>query len=295
MERRHRRLSARGVISGPLYQAAGRAYLQLGEATAGLRLLPTFMMIGASRCGTTSLFRTLREHPQVLRAPFHKGVNYFDLNYYRGMRWYQGHFPVAEVARRRTARQGGPAAFEASGYYLYHPFALERLAHDLPGTKLVVMLRDPVERAFSAWKHESARGFEHESFERALELEDERLAGEVDRMRGDIRYESVPHRHHSYRHRGHYAEQLERAFALFPPEQVHVVSSEAYFERPAREYLKLLSFLGLRHHEQARFRHANARPSQSMPVPTRQMLTEYYAPHDERLAKLLDSPLPWQR
>ena len=277
----------------PLQQAVRRAYLGLGEATAGGRLLPSFIMIGVQRGGTTSLFRTLREHPQAMRARFRKGVNYFDLNYYRGMRWYQGQFPVAEIARRRTARDGGPVAFEASGYYLYHPFALERLAHDLPATKLVVMLRDPVERAFSAHKHEYARGFEHESFERALELEDERLAGEIERMRANIRYESLSHRHHSYRHRGHYAEQLERAFSFFPREQVYVVDSEAYFDQPAREYRQLLAFLGLHPHQPARFRQVNSRPSGPMPAKTRQMLEEYYAPHNERLAKLLGRPLHW--
>ena len=279
----------------PLQQAVRRAYLVLGEATAGARLLPSFIMIGVQRCGTTSLFRTLVEHPQVRRATFRKGVNYFDLNYYRGMSWYQGHFPVAEIARRKTARYGGPVAFEASGYYLYHPFALERLSRDLPGTKLVAMLRDPVERAFSAYKHEYARGFEHESFERALELEDERLGGEIGRMREDIRYESMSHRHHSYRHRGHYAEQLERTFGFFPPEQVHVIDSEAYLDQPAREYRQLLAFLGLHPHEPLGFRRINARPSGPMPVKTRQKLEEYYAPHNERLTKLLGRPLRWIR
>jgi sulfotransferase family protein len=172
------------LVPGPLQQAVGDAYARLGGATAGLRLQPSFIVIGAQRCGTTSLFKTLCDHPQVIRAPFRKGVNYFDLNYYRGMRWYQGHFPIAALARRKTARYGDPVAFEASGYYLYHPFALERLARELPETKLVAILRDPVDRAFSAYKHEYARGFEREeSFERALSLEDKRLAGEVERMR----------------------------------------------------------------------------------------------------------------
>jgi hypothetical protein len=287
-------LSAREIVSGSLHEAARRTYLGLGGATSGLRLMPSFIMIGVSRCGTTSLFRTLLQHPQVRRAVLHKGVNYFDLNYYRGMRWYRSHFPVAEIARRQTARHGGPVAFEASGYYLYHPFALERLARDLPRTKLVVMVRDPVERAFSAYKHEYSRGFEHESFGKALELEDERLAGEIDRMRADIRYESLPHRHHSYRHRGHYAEQLERAFTLFPREQVHVINSETYFRQPAQEYQKLLTFLDLRSHEPTGFRQVNAEPSGSLPAETRQMLEEYYAPHDERLIKLLGRPVSWQ-
>lgn len=287
-------MTVRDITPRQLRRVGRQAYTGLGEATAPLRLLPSFIMIGASRCGTTSLFRMLSAHPQLMPATFRKGVNYFDLNYHRGMRWYQGHFPIAEIARLRRRAAGGPVAFEASGYYVYHPFALERLARDLPQTKLVVMLRDPVERAFSAYKHEYARGFEQEpSFEKALELEDQRLAGEIDRMREDISYESLSHRHHSYRHRGHYAEQLERAFTFFPREQVHVMDSETYFGRPAATYRDLLAFLGLRPYEPARFGQFNARPGEPIQVKTRQMLEEYYVPHDEQLTRLLGRPLSW--
>lgn len=286
-------MSLRQKAPGSLKDAGRRVYVRLGEATAGLRSQPGFIVIGAQRCGTTSLFRDLIAHPQTVRPTFHKGINYFDLNYSRGADWYRGHFPVAAIARRRSARYGPPVAFEASGYYLYHPFALERLAHDLPDVNLVVMLRDPVERAFSAYKHEYARGFERETFARALELEDERLTGEIDRMRDDPGYESFSHRHHSYRHRGHYAEQLERAFEFFPRAQVHVIDSEAYFDHPAQEYRELLAFLGLRPFEPRSFGRYNARPGQPMTAQLRRMLEDYYAPHDERLTKLLSRPLRW--
>lgn len=273
---------------------AGRwAYVAAGTVTARWRLAPDFLMIGAQRCGTTSLFRALMAHPQVIRPTFHKGVNYYDLNYHRPQRWYRGHFPLAAPARRRTARHGGPAVFEASGYYLYHPFALERMAQAAPTVKLVVMLRDPVERAFSAYKHELARGFEPESFEKALDLENSRLAGEIGRMRGDPRYESHAHRHQSYRHRGHYAEQLERAFALFSREQVHIIESEAFFADPQPQYQALLEFLGLRPFTPARFDVHNARPGDPMAPQTRRMLADYYRPHDERLAKLLGYQPGW--
>jgi len=286
-------MSVREAVPGPLHRLSRLAYRQVTTATAPLRLEPAFIMIGAQRCGTTSLFRALAAHPQVARPPFRKGINYFDLNYYRTAGWYRGHFPIAALASRAAARYGGPVAFEASGYYMYHPFALERLAHDLPDVKLVAMLRDPVERAFSAYKHESARGYEPESFERALELEDRRLAGEIDRMRDDPAYESVSHRHHSYLHRGHYAEQLERAFAHFPCSQVHVIDSEAYFSQATQEYQRLLAFLGLCPFEPSSFGRYNSRPGQAMAPATRDMLSEYYAPHDERLASLLGRPLHW--
>jgi hypothetical protein len=281
---------------GPLRRAARHAYRRATTATAPLRLAPGFLMIGVQRCGTTSLFQALAEHPQVMRPAFRKGVYYFDLNYHRGDRWYLGHFPVRRLARRKAARYGPPVAFEASGYYIYHPFALDRIAADLPSVKLVVMLRDPVERAYSAYKHEYARGYEPErSFERALELEDGRLAGEVDRMRADPRYESLSHRHHSYRHRGHYAEQLERAFALFPRTQVHVVPSEAFFAEPAQEYRRLLEFLGLHPFGDVNFGRYKARPGAAMAPATAGMLRAYYTPHDERLAKLLGREPPWPR
>lgn len=279
----------------PLKHVASRVIRRVGIVTAPLRLRPIFLMIGAQRCGTTSLFRAIAAHPQVVQASFHKGVNYFDLNYYRGSDWYRGHFPVAEIARRRTAGYGDPAAFEASGYYLYHPFAMERIARDLPEVKLIVMLRDPVERAFSAYKHEYARGFEWETFERALELEDDRLIGEIERMRADPSYESFSHRHHSYRHRGQYAEQLERVFTHFARSQVHIIESEAFFAKPAAEYQYLLEFLGLRPFEPASFDQHNARPGSPMAADTRRILEQHYQPHDERLTNLLGRSPQWVR
>jgi len=277
----------------PLRRAGRQAYLRVGTATAPKRLLPSFIMIGGQRCGTTSLFRALTAHPQVVRPAFHKGINFFDLNYHRGMTWYRGHFPVSSIAEAVTARHGGPVSFEASGYYMYHPFALERIARDLPQTKLVVMLRDPVERAYSAYRHELSRGYEWETFEKALALEDDRLIGELDRMRADVSYESFPHRHHSYRHRGHYADLLQRAFDLFPREQVHVIDSEMFFDKPALEYQRLLEFLGLSPFELSAFGRHNAEPGTPMEPATRQMLEEHYAVHNKRLAELLDWPSQW--
>lgn len=287
--------SVRTAAPTSVRRAGRQAYERAGAATAPLRMQPSFILIGAQRCGTTTLFRALIAHPQVVRPAFRKGINFFDLNYGRGMAWYQGHFPLAVAAKAATARHGPPVTFEASGYYLYHPFALQRMARHLPDVKLVAMLRDPVDRAYSAYRHEYARGYEWESLEKSLDLEDDRLIGEIDRMRADVSYESFPHRHHSYRHRGLYAEQLQRVFDFFPREHVHVIDSDMFFGKPAQEYARLLAFLGLRPFDFTAFARHNAEPGPPMEPATRRMLEKYYAPHNKQLAELLAWSANWPR
>jgi hypothetical protein len=234
-------------------------------------------------------------HPLINPAKYHKGVNYFDVNYARGFSWYQGHFPTAASLRRRGRDLAGePVTFEASGYYMFHPCAAERMAHHLPEVRILAMLRDPVERAYSAWKHELARGYETESFERALDLEDDRLDGQVDRMLADPGYQSFSHRHHAYVRRGHYAEQLLRLQEHFPRDRIHVIESESFFERPETTYGDVLDFLGLPRVLPDRFDRWNGRPSAPMSAATRTRLREHFDSHDRSLAALLGRGPAWQ-
>lgn len=269
----------------------------IGRYTAGQRMLPSFLIVGGQRCGTTSLHRALIAHPLVNGPVFHKGINYFDINYHRGPRWYRGHFPRIASARRKARSwldKGEPQAMESSGYYLYHPLALERIANDLPDVRLIVMIRNPVERTYSAYKHEFARGFETVSFEEALKLEEERLAGEEERLRKDPLYQSHAHRHQAYLARGRYAEQLTRLFGVFPRERVHVVDSEDFFAAPVSTYTAVLEFLGLPEWLPSSFPRHNARPGDLDPS-MRARLEEYFAPHDDALEKLLGRPPAWRR
>lgn len=275
----------------------GRAgAVTMGRATAGARCEPTFLIVGAQRCGTTSLFRALMTHPNVLRPVMHKGVNYFDLNYERDWRWYLGHFPLTATAhRRRATGQRSAAVFEASGYYMFHPHAAARIAERLPGVRVVAMVRDPVERAYSAYKHELARGFETESFERALELEGARVDPELARMIADPTYQSESYRHHAYRRRGQYAEQIERFVERLGREQVHVVESERFFTDSAREYLALLAFLRLPPIEPPAYERFNASAGSPMVDAVRDELGEHFRPHDAILARLLGRAPVWTR
>ncbi len=282
------------MVPTPLHELARSTYAAVAQATSHWRSLPDFIVVGGQRCGTTSLFKNLAEHPQVLRPGVEKGVDYFTLHYWQDLDWYRGHFPLTSLAQARRRHAGGPVVFEACTYYMFHPFALERLAADLPDVKIVAMLRDPVERAFSAFKHEVARGFETVTdFGEALALEETRLEGEVEKMRTDLHYESHPHRHQAYRARGQYAEQLQRAYDLFPAEHIHVCDSESYFAEPHEEYTKIREFLGLRDFVPPRFDQFNARPSKPMPPDLKAMLQEHYRPHDEALFELLGRRPRW--
>lgn len=287
-------MTVRTAVPQPVKTVGRLVSVRVGSATAGRRQLPSFILVGAQRAGTTSLYRALMAHPLIHSASHHKGVNYFDVNYARDFSWYQGHFPTtAHVRKRSRGVTGEPITFEASGYYMFHPCAAQRMARHLPEVRILAMLRDPVERAYSAHKHELARGFETESFELALELEDERLAGQADRMLADPEYQSFSHRHHAYVRRGQYAEQLLRLCRFFPPDRVHVIESESFFEQPETTYGEVLDFLELPRVLPDRFDRWNGRPSAPMPEATRIRLREHFSRHDRSLAVLLGRDPAW--
>lgn len=272
------------------------ASLAVGRVTGRFRILPAFLIVGAQRCGTTSMYRTLAQHPATLKPVWHKGMHYFDTGYARGISWYRAHFALARTARRVQRSIGTEAlAFESSPYYMFHPLAGQRIAADLPAVKLLVLLRDPVERAYSAHAHEIARGYETEPFEAALDLETSRLQGQVERMIDDPRFDSHTHQHNAYVTRGQYIDQLERLERLVGRKRIHVVDSQDFFETPASTYRGVLAFLGLPETQSPVFEQHNARPRSRLPEAVRARLKAHYEPYDERLARWLGTTPSWRR
>ena len=256
-----------------------RAY---GRATAGFRPLPNFLILGAQKAGTTALYAYLRWHPQVT-GPSFKEVSFFDRHYPRGERWYRAHFP----ARRRTA------IGEASPSYLLHPLAPERVAALLPDARLIALLRNPADRAFSHYQHEVALGREPLSFEDAIAAEDARLRGEVERMLGDPAYFSHAWWNYTYVARGRYAEQLERWYAAFPRARLLVVFTEELAAETGATYRRVLEFLGLEPRELPSYPRIFEREYEQMRLETRAQLERSFADPNRRLAALLGRELPW--
>src|SRR5437588_6703195 len=259
--------------------------------TNPLRLMPDFIIIGAMRGGTTSLYSYLTEHPNIGPA-YMKEVHFFDVYFSKGLHWYRAQFPssVQKYYAERVQKQCFITG-EASPYYLFHPHAPKRIAKILPQVKLIVLLRNPVSRAYSHYYHEVAGGHEKLSFEEAIECEQERIGKEAEELARNERYVSYKHRHYSYLARGIYVDQLKVWMDLFPKEQFLILKSEDFFADPATGLQQVLEFvnvpgMGIQKHKQV-YEQLNTTKPPAMAAATRKRLVKYFEPHNARLYEYL--------
>jgi hypothetical protein len=280
-----RRLPAELIprIPEPARKIARNAVWTFGRATARRRPLPGFLVIGAQKAGTTALYAYLRWHPEIT-GPSWKEVSFFDRHWWRGEAWYRGQFPL---------RAGERLVGEASPSYLFHPLAPERARSVVPDARLIALVRNPVDRAYSQYQHEVALGREPLSFEDALAAEERRTRGEVERLVADPRAFSRAWWDHTYAARGRYAEQLERWLAVFPHEQLLVVATEELGEAPPETYASILDFLGAAPHALDEYPRVFDRDYEPMRPETRAALEAVFAEPNRRLEELLGRRLPW--
>lgn len=168
------------------------------------------------RSGTTALNSYLREHPDIVVSST-KEVHYFDSFYDRGIQWYRDQFPDSESA---------DAVGEATPNYMFSTTALDRIKETLPGVKLIVMLRNPIDRAYSHYWHDRARGKTSGEFaevvERELDDSDPQL---------------------TYIRRGRYRAQIEDILERFPATALHVEIFEEMVERPEDIFSSVCRFV----------------------------------------------------
>jgi lipopolysaccharide transport system ATP-binding protein len=237
------------------------------RATSFLRPLPNSVIIGAMKCGTTTLNAWLRHHPDVAFSAV-KEVHFFDNNYHRGLGWYRSYFPLLE------SLSGPRCVLEATPAYIQHAaLVAERMHEHIPEARLILMLRDPVRRAISHYGHRISNGLEKRPIEEALLSEGGWEPGS----------------RNFYKTRGLYAEKLSAFLRYYDRSQVLVLKSEEFFAQPAEVYGLVQSFLGLTHvplPEDMKARNVG-RKRHDVPGAVLDHLTEFYAEPNRQLGKLL--------
>jgi hypothetical protein len=268
---------------------SGRA---LGRATASFRSLPDFLVIGTQKGGTTSLFQYLVQHPDVSKAT-RKEIHYFDLHFRKGLRWYKSFFPLNSTREYHLRRTGNALiAGEATPFYLFHPLIPGRVKEVLPKARLIVLIRDPVERAFSHYNHIISRRQIGLSFREVVEREIQHLNCEPE---WDSYQSTIDISGYGIIARGFYAEQLERWLCHFPRTQMLVLKSEDLFSDPHLVILNTYKFLKLEVQECQYFPvHNRGKYIDHIDSSTRRILESIYEPHNQKLNVLLgDSFSRW--
>jgi hypothetical protein len=267
-------------------QARLKMYIAYARLTSGQRVLPDYLMIGVQKGGSSSLHHYINQHPQVIKA-LKKEIHFFDQSYDKGVDWYRSHFPKAN--KMTDSKVTG----DFSPYYIFHPLVPKRVHDLLPEVKLIVLLRNPIDRAYSQYHHNVRRGREKRSFEDAINGEVERIELQEEKIIANPRHSLYIHQHTSYLSRGMYARQISRWLKFFPREQFLILQSETLFRLPEEVYQEVLAFLGLSPWRPSEFPQKNVGRYEQLSSSTRQKLERFYEVENQKLYAMIGRTFDW--
>ncbi|OCR00877.1 sulfotransferase [Oscillatoriales cyanobacterium USR001] len=239
---------------------------------------PDFIIIGSQRCGTTSLYSYLSQHPQIL-SPIKKEVDFWSWHFNRGINWYLSHFPPIPEGQHFITGEASPS-------YLDFGDTPSRIFSVFPHIKLIVLLRNPVDRAISQYHRWVSLNWEHRSFEEAINDELERLKTNPDNIIGE--------EPGNYLSRGRYVDFIKKWLEFFPREQLLILRSEDFYGDPAAVMKQVLEFLGLPEYYLPEY--ANFNPGFYPPLSEsmRSWMSDYFRPYNQELEDFLGIRFNWE-
>ena len=262
--------------------------------TSYLRKLPDFVIIGAQKSGTTSLYDFVVRHPEIASATI-KELRYFSHLHKFGELWYRSNFPINLSRYNYFFQTSKRFTGEASPHYLFWQIVPNRMKEILPDVKLIVILRNPVDRAYSHY-HMALRIYnESLSFEKAIELEEERCARIKQLLSNDPYIIPKYYFTHTYLANGVYVDQLENWFRYYDRERFLILTTEDFRENPQQTLDQIFNFLGVHQFQIKYLRNLNIGNYKEMSKNTRKFLIEYFRPHNQRLSKLLRRNFNWDK
>jgi len=258
-----------------LYSFVQRSYFQFFKRhifgiTGPIRSLPDFIIIGTVRSGTTSLYYNICQHECILTAAYDE-LGFFDSNYHLGLNWYRSLFPT--LFSKWAVKQKTQFAItgEDTPFYIWNPLVAKRILKILPNIKLIVLFRNPVDRAYSNYHLAVREGSENLSFEDAIQVELKNLDKINDNIKQDVNKYAIAR---SYIAKGFYADQLKIWLELFRFEQLIIISTEDLESNPQKTLDNIYDFLKI--------------PKNHVLIPEKQKIASYPKIKDETRKFLID-------
>ena len=252
--------------------------------TASSRVLPDFLIIGGVRCGTTSLYYNICQHPSVLPAAYDE-IGFFDDNFHLGLNWYRSMFPTKNTMNKVRRQTGKAVTGEDTPFYIWNRDAMKRIKELLPEIKLIVILRNPVNRTYSNYHLGCRDNIENRSFSQAVEDDIELINKKKEKGEtlSNLDFKKT------YIGKSLYFEQLEQWFKIFDAKQIHVIFTEDLRDNPENTMKSVYDFLGLDDFSLETYEKQKMFEYDNMDEEIRERLTTYFKSHNEQLSKLIKS------
>lgn len=259
--------------------------------TSHQRTVPDFLIIGAQRCGTTSLYNYMVKHPSIIPA-FRKEIHFFDRSYRNGIGYYRTFFPLRKEVEQNIGER--KITGEATPIYLFHPWVAKRVYTWLPKVKLIILLRNPVDRAYSHYQMNIRLKIEDRAFEEAIEREFKEFPPDKTEDIWLDKRKANAYAHYSYINRGLYISQIQQWLNYFPKEQFLFLKSEDFFLDPLNSMKTVFGFLELKDYKNENIKPHNAGTYNALPANKRIELEEYFKPFNQKLYEMIGTDIAWE-
>ena len=280
-----------------LHRLSQRVYHELYKRhfyalTGPIRSLPDFIIIGTVRSGTTSLYYNLCEHPCIISAAYDE-LGFFDSNFNLGLNWYRSFFPTILHKYFVKICKKYALTGEDTPFYIWNPIAANRILKLIPKVKLIVLFRNPIDRAHSNYHLGIRSKSESLSFEEAIKSELKLLEDTQGwNLDTDMEKYTIPR---SYIAKGIYSSQLKIWFNLFSQKQLHIVSTEEFSCNPQETLDKIFKFLGVPKYKIKNLQKYKVANYPEMKPETRKFLIDYFKPHNQQLYNMLNRKFDWDK
>ena len=256
--------------------------------TNQLRVLPDFVVIGSTKSGTTSLHYYLIQHPRIISE---RNVHFFEYMQTNSIEWYRAHFPTKAYKNFKKLTVG-----EQTATYLFHPLIPKRIHTTIPNAKLIVVLRNPVDRAYSNYTHQVREGIEKRTFEEAIKSELKRI--EICKNNSEYKINNDDFSNHvifSYLRHGIYVDFIKAWMEFFTKEQFLILPTYDLNNNRAKFLKQVFDYLNVQNFEIKDVERQNVGEYKKLDKSMRKFLVNYYRPHNERLFKLLEKNFDWDK